>query len=53
MEPEESCAITFARWVDKNYFQGDKYNCFVRAEEDRGKEEYTIEELFKKFKEKL
>jgi len=40
--------IEFAKWVDKHYFQGGKFNTYAKSKEDflNKKDVFTIEELF-------
>jgi len=46
MNDTENIAISFAKWVDSNYYQGNEYNTYT----DDIDLIYTIEELFEMFK---
>ena len=46
MNDIENMAVSFAKWIDLNYYQGNEYNTYT----DDIDLTYTIEELFEMFK---
>jgi hypothetical protein len=46
MNDTENMAVSFAKWIDLNYYQGKEYNTYT----DDLDLIYTIEELFEMFK---
>jgi hypothetical protein len=46
MNDIENMAVSFAKWIDLNYYQGNEYNTYT----DDLDLIYTIEELFEMFK---
>jgi hypothetical protein len=46
MKDKEQMAISFAKWIDFNYYQGSAFNTYC----DDDEVVYTIEELFEMFK---
>jgi hypothetical protein len=46
MNDTENMAVSFAKWIDLNYYQGKEYNTYT----DDLDLIYTIDELFEMFK---
>ena len=46
MNDTENMAVSFAKWIDLNYYQGNEYNTYT----DDIDLIYTIDELFEMFK---